>query len=542
MSAKEVIFGDSARRRLAAGVDLLANAVKTTLGPKGRAAVLERGDGRPALTRDGVTVAREIDLSDPLHNMGAQLVKQAAARTGDSAGDGTTTATLLTQAIVREGLKHVAAGYSPMELKRGIDHAVAAIVAELAVLARPVAGSREIAQVAALSANGDAVIGDIIARAFDRVGKDGVIAVEDGGSLHDELVISEGAQFERGYLSPYFISDAARQLAELERPLILLADIKITNVRDLLPLLELVARTARPLLIVAQDVEGDALAGLVVNHARGLLKSVAVKAPGFGERRRERLDDLATLTGGRVVSDDSGLALAQVSLADLGQARRVEVGREHTIIIDGGGPAERIAARAGQIKAQIEATSPGYDRDKLQQRLAGLAGGVAVIRAGAATEAELEEKKARLEDALHATRAAIAEGVVVGGGVALLRARQASIPLHGTNASQDAGIAIVLRAVEEPLRQIVINGGGSPAVVLDRVLQGTGNFGHNAADESYGDLAELGILDPARVTRAALQNAASVAGLLLTIGSVVYAIPLPPADHDDHHHGHEEAA
>ncbi|MFS2007207.1 chaperonin GroEL [Duganella sp. CT11-25] len=541
MTAKEVIFGDSARRRLAAGVDLLANAVKTTLGPKGRSVVLDRGYASPALTRDGVTVAREIDFADPLRNMGAQLAKQAAARTGDAAGDGTTTATLLTQAIVREGMKHVASGFSPMELKRGIDQAVAAIVAELAVLARPVASSQEIAQVASISANGDAAIGDIIARAFERVGKDGVITVEDGPSLQDDLVVSEGLQFERGYLSPYFISDAARQVAELERPLILLADIKIANIRELLPLLELVAKAARPLLIVAQDVEGDALAGLVVNHTRGLLKSVAVKAPGFGERRRESLEDLAALTGARVLSDDSGLTLAQVSLGDLGQARRVEAGREHTIVIDGGGTPRQIATRSEQIKAQIDATSAGYDRDKLQARLAGLAGGVAVIRAGAATESALTEKKARLEDALHATRAAIAEGVVTGGGVALLRARQAIGQLRGANADQDAGIAIVLRAVEEPLRQIVVNGGGAPSVVVERVLQGTGGFGHNAADGSYGDLVELGVLDPAKVTRTALQNAASVAGLLLTIDSAVYAIPLPPDAHDDHHH-HEEAA
>jgi chaperonin GroEL len=541
MTAKEVIFGDSARRRLASGVDLLANAVKTTLGPKGRSVALERGHAVPALTKDGVTVAREIDFVDPLWNMGAQLAKQATARTGDAAGDGTTTATLLTQAIVREGLKHVAAGFSPIELKRGIDRAVAAIIAELAVLAHPVVSNQEIAQVASISANGDTAIGAIIARAFERVGKDGVITVEDGPSLQDDLVISEGLQFERGYLSPYFITDASRQMAELERPLILLADIKITNVRELLPLLELVAKTARPLLIVAQDVEGEALAGLVVNHARGLLKSAAVKAPGFGERRRDSLEDLAALTGARVLSDDSGLTLAQVTLDDLGEARRVEVGKEHTIVIDGGGTARQIAARAARIKAQISAAPAGYDRDKLQARLAGLAGGVAVIRVGAATEAELDEKKARLEDALHATRAAIAEGVVAGGGVALLRARQALGELSGANADQDSGIAIVLRAVEEPLRQIVVNGGGLPSVVLERVLQGKGNFGHNAADGSYGDLVELGILDPAKVTRAALQNAASVAGLILTIDSAIYAIPLPPAEHDDHHH-HEEAA
>jgi chaperonin GroEL len=540
MAAKEVIFGDSARRRLASGVDIVANAVRLTLGPKGRNVVLERGHASPVLTKDGVTVAREIDFEDPLQNIGAQLIREVAARTGNDAGDGTTTATVLAQSIVREGLKYVGAGFSPMELKRGIDKAVTAIVAELAASARPVSGNREIAQVATVSANADAAIGGIIARAFERVGNDGVITVEDGPSLEDDLVIAEGLQFKRGYLSPYFISDAERQVAELERPLILLADAKIANVRELLPLLELVAKAARPLLIVAEDVEGDALAGLVVNHSRGLLKSVAVKAPGFGERRRDSLEDLAALTGARVVSADSGLTLAQVTLADLGEARRVEVGKEHTNVIDGGGTAESIQVRAGQIKAQIDATPAGYDRDKLQERLAGLAGGVAVIRLGAATEAALSEKKARLEDALHATRAALAEGIVPGGGVALLRARQSLGELRGASADQDAGIAIVLRAVEEPLRQIVVNSGGLPAVVLARLLQGSGNFGYNAADGSYGDLLELGVLDPAKVTRVALQNAASVAGLLLSTEAGIYSIPMPPSA-DDHHH-HEEAA
>ena len=540
MAAKEVIFGDSARRRLASGVDIVANAVRLTLGPKGRNVVLERGHASPVLTKDGVTVARGIDFEDPLQNIGAQLIREVAARTGNDAGDGTTTATVLAQSIVREGLKYVSAGFSPTELKRGIDKAVAAIVAELAASARPVSGNREIAQVATVSANADAVIGGIIARAFERVGNDGVITVEDGPSLEDDLVIAEGLQFKRGYLSPYFISDAERQVAELERPLILLADAKIANVRELLPLLELVAKAARPLLIVAEDVEGEALAGLVVNHSRGLLKSVAVKAPGFGERRRDSLEDLAALTGARVVSADSGLMLSQVTLADLGEARRVEVGKEHTIVIDGGGTAESIQVRASRIKAQIDATLAGYDRDKLQERLAGLAGGVAVIRLGAATEAALSEKKARLEDALHATRAALAEGIVPGGGVALLRARQSLGELRGANADQDAGIAIVLRAVEEPLRQIVVNSGGLPAVVLVRLLQGSGNFGYNAADGSYGDLLELGVLDPAKVTRVALQNAASVAGLLLSTEAGIYSIPLPPSA-DDHHH-HEETA
>jgi chaperonin GroEL len=540
MAAKEVIFGDSARRRLASGVDIVANAVRLTLGPKGRDVALERGHASPVLTKDGVTVAREIDLEDPLQNIGAQLIREVAARTGNDAGDGTTTATVLAQSIVREGLKYVSAGFSPIELKRGIDKAVTAIVAELAASARPVSGNREIAQVATVSANADAVIGGIIAKAFERVGNDGVITVEDGPSLEDDLVIAEGLQFKRGYLSPYFISDAERQVAELERPLILLANVKIANVRELLPLLELVVKAVRPLLIVAEDVEGEALAGLVVNHSRGLLKCVAVKAPGFGERRRDSLEDLAALTGARVVSADSGLTLAQVTLADLGEARRVEVGKEHTIVIDGGGTAESIQVRASRIKAQIDTTPAGYDRNKLQERLAGLAGGVAVIRLGAATEAALSEKKARLEDALHATRAALAEGIVPGGGVALLRARQSLGELCGANADQDAGIAIVLRAVEEPLRQIVSNGGGQPAVVLARLLQGSGNFGYNAADDSYGDLLELGVLDPAKVTRVALQNAASVAGLLLSTEAGIYSIPLPPSV-DDHHH-HEEAA
>ena len=541
MTAKGIVFGDGARRRLASGVDVLANAVRLTLGPKGRNVVLERGHVTPAMTKDGVTVAREIDFADPLQNMGAQLIKEVAARTGSDAGDGTTTATVLAQAIVREGLKYVTAGFGPIGLKRGIDKAVAAVVAELTAAARPVATNQAIAQVATVSANADAVIGGLIARAFDRVGRDGVITVEDGPSLQDDLTVAEGLQFKRGYLSPYFISDAERQVAELERPLILLADQKIANVRELLPLLELVAATSRPLLIVAEDVEGEALAGLVVNHARRLLKSVAVKAPGFGERRRESLEDLAALTGARVLSGDSGLTLHAVTLADLGTARRVEVGKEHTIVIDGGGPAAGIAARSSQIKAQIADTYAGYDRDKLHERLAGLSGGVAVIRLGAATEAELSEKKARLEDALHATRAAIAEGVVPGGGVALLRARQAALLLRGDSADEDAGIAIVLRALEEPLRQIVANAGGQPAAVLARVLDGSGDFGYDAANGSYGHLFELGVLDPAKVTKAALQNAASIAGLLLTTDAGIYTIPLPPQAHDDHHHLEEAA-
>jgi chaperonin GroEL len=542
MAVKEIIFGNGARKRLAAGADVLANAVKVTLGPKGNNVMLERSHSAPTLVKDGATVAREIDLADPLRNMGAQLLKEAASRTGEDAGDGTTTAIVLAQAIVREGLKYVSAGFSPIELKRGIDHAVAVVVEELALLAQPVATNREIAQVATVSANGDASIGDIIARAFEQAGNDGVITVEDGPSLQDDLMLSEGLQFKRGYLSPYFINDAERQLARLERPLILLSDQKISNVRELLRVLELAAQAARPLLIVAADVEGEALAGLVVNHARGLLKSVAVKAPGFGERRRESLEDLAALTGARVLSEDVGLTLANLTLADLGQARLVEAGKEHTLVIEGAGLAEEISARSAQIKTEIARASSPYDRDKLKERLAGLAGGVAIIRLGASTELELAEKKARLEDALHATRAAIDEGVVPGGGVALLRARQALArrpngPL--VTAGQDAGVAIVLRALEEPLRQIVINGGGQPEAVLNRVLEGTGNFGYNAADERYGDLANLGVLDPVKVTRSALQNAASVAGLLLLTDAGIYAVPLPPPAHD-HHHDHDQ--
>ena len=536
MDAKDVVFGHEARVRLAFGVKLLANAVKVTLGPRGRHAILERGLAAPVLTKDGVTVAREITLADPLQNMGVQLATEASARTGESVGDGTTTAAVLTQAILREGLKHAASGFSPIELKRGIDLATTAIVKQLAVLARELASSGEIAQVATVSANGDSGIGALIARAFDKVGKDGVITVEDGPTLQDELVMTEGLRFGRGYLSPHFVSDSERGVAELERPLILLVDQKIDNLRELLPVLELAVKAARPLLVVAEDVRGDALAGLVLNHARGALKAVAVKAPGYGDRRRAGLEDLAALTGARLVSSDSGLTLAALDLGDLGGARRVEVGKEHSIIIDGAGTRERIDARASQVKAEIDAASAGYDRDKLQERLAGLAGGVAVIRLGAATEVELSEKKARLEDALHATRAAVAEGVVVGGGMALLRARQALPALRGANADQDAGIAILLRAVEEPLRQIAINAGDAPSVVLARVLEGTGDFGYNAADGSYGDLATPGVLDPAKVTRIALQNAASIAGLLLTTDAGVYAIPKPRDPHDDHHH------
>jgi len=540
MSAKEVVFGGSARRRLAEGVDLLVNAVKVTLGPKGRYAVLERGLGAPDITKDGVSIAQAIEAKDQLHNIGAQLVKEAASRTSDVAGDGSTTAAVMAQAIVREGLKYVASGFNPIGIKRGIDRATAAVVDEMNALARPIVTSQEIAHVGAISANLDKDVGALVADAFDKAGRDGVITVEDGPSLHNELTVAEGLRFDRGYLSSYFINDQERLLVELEQPLLLLADRKITNARELLPALEVVAKTGRPLVIVAEEVEGEALAALVVNNLRGLLKSVAVKAPGFGERRRASLEDLAVLTGARVLADDTGLTLDTLALGDLGQARRVEVGKEYTLIIAGDGDARQIAARVSQIKGQIAVTDNDYDRDKLRERAARLSGGVAIIRIGGATEVEVKEKKARVQDALHATRAALEEGVVPGGGIALLRARQAVNGLKGDNADQDAGIAILLRALEEPLRQIVSNAGAVAAVVLARVLEGNGNFGYNAADGSYGDLMELGVLDPVKVPRTALRSAASIAGLLLTTEVGVYALPLAPAAHDDHHDPEQE--
>ena len=521
MAAKQVLFGDDARSKVVQGVNILANAVKVTLGPKGRNVVLERSFGAPTVTKDGVSVAKEIELKDRFENIGAQLVKEVASRTSDNAGDGTTTATVLAQAIVREGFKFVAAGFNPADLKRGIDKAVVAIVEELKKIARPTTTSKEIAQVGSISANSDADIGQIIADAIDKVGKEGVITVEDGKSLNNELEVVEGLQFDRGYLSPYFINNADKQVAELDNPYILLSDKKISNIRDLLPVLEQVAKAGRPLLIIAEDVEGEALATLVVNTLRGILKVVAVKAPGFGDRRKAILEDIAILTGGQVIAEEVGLTLEKATLAELGQAKRVEVQKETTTLIDGAGSVDTIKSRVTQIDAQIVAATSDYDREKLQERKAKLAGGVAVIKVGAAPEVELKEKKARVEDALHATRAAVEEGIVPGGGVALLRARAAIKDLKGENHEQDAGIKIVLRAVEEPLRQIVANAGDEASVVVAKVLEGKGNFGYNAANGEYGDLVEQGVLDPAKVTRSALQNAASVAALILTTDALV---------------------
>lgn len=525
MAAKDVVFGADARHRLVEGVNILANAVKVTLGPKGRNVVLERSFGAPTVTKDGVSVAKEIELKDKLQNMGAQMVKEVASKTSDNAGDGTTTATVLAQAIVREGMKYVAAGMNPMDLKRGIDKAVTALVEQLKKASKPTTTSKEIAQVGAISANSDESIGKIIADAMDKVGKEGVITVEDGKSLNNELDVVEGMQFDRGYLSPYFINNPEKQVALLDSPYVLLHDKKISNIRDLLPTLEQVAKAGKPLLIIAEEVEGEALATLVVNTIRGILKVVAVKAPGFGDRRKAMLEDIAILTGGKVISDEVGLTLEKVQLTDLGQAKRIEVGKENTTIIDGAGKAADIEARVKQVRVQIEEATSDYDREKLQERVAKLAGGVAVIKVGAATEVEMKEKKARVEDALHATRAAVEEGIVAGGGVALLRARAAVGSLKGDNHEQDAGIKLILRAVEEPMRIIVANAGDEPSVVVNKVLEGKGNFGYNAQNATYGDMIEMGILDPTKVTRTALQNAASVAGLMLTTEAMVAEAP-----------------
>lgn len=521
MAAKEVKFGDVARERMVAGINILANAVKVTLGPKGRNVVLERSFGAPTVTKDGVSVAKEIELKDKFENMGAQMVKEVASKTSDIAGDGTTTATVLAQSIVREGMKYVAAGMNPMDLKRGIDKAVIATVEELKKISRPCSTNKEIAQVGSISANSDADIGEIIARAMDKVGKEGVITVEDGKSLANELDVVEGMQFDRGYLSPYFINNPDKQVAILDNPFVLLFDKKISNIRDLLPVLEQVAKAGRPLLIVAEDVDGEALATLVVNNIRGILKTCAVKAPGFGDRRKAMLEDIAILTGGQVIAEEVGLTLEKATLEELGQAKRIEIGKENTILIDGAGDHARIEARVKQIRVQIEEATSDYDREKLQERVAKLAGGVAVIKVGAATEVEMKEKKARVEDALHATRAAVEEGIVPGGGVALLRARAALGTLKGDNHDQDAGIKIVLRAMEQPLREIVANAGDEPSVVVNKVNEGQGNYGYNAATGEYGDMVEMGVLDPTKVTRTALQNAASVAGLMLTTDCMV---------------------
>ena len=525
MAAKEVQFGTEVRQKMVNGVNMLANAVKVTLGPKGRNVVLDRSFGGPHITKDGVTVAKEIELKDKFENMGAQMVKEVASKTNDVAGDGTTTATVLAQAIVAEGMKYVTAGMNPTDLKRGIDKAVAALVDELKNIAKPCDTSKEIAQVGSISANSDEQVGAIIAEAMEKVGKEGVITVEDGKSLENELDVVEGMQFDRGYLSPYFINDAEKQIAALDNPFVLLFDKKISNIRDLLPVLEQVAKASRPLLIIAEDVEGEALATLVVNNIRGILKTVAVKAPGFGDRRKAMLQDIAILTGGVVISEEVGLSLEKATLDDLGQAKRIEIGKENTTIIDGFGDAAQIEARVAEIRQQIETATSEYDKEKLQERVAKLAGGVAVIKVGAATEVEMKEKKDRVEDALHATRAAVEEGVVAGGGVALLRARAALENLHTGNADQDAGVQIVLRAVESPLRQIVANAGGEPSVVVNKVLEGKGNYGYNAGSGEYGDMIEMGVLDPAKVTRSALQHAASIAGLMLTTDCMIAEIP-----------------
>jgi chaperonin GroEL len=525
MSAKEVKFGDDARSRMVKGINILANAVKVTLGPKGRNVVLDKAFGAPTMTKDGVSVAKEIELEDKFENMGAQMVKEVSSQTSDVAGDGTTTATVLAQAIVREGMKAVAAGMNPMDLKRGIDKAVAGAVEHLQSLSTTCEDTKAIAQVGSISANSDTSIGDIIAEAMEKVGKEGVITVEEGSGLSNELDVVEGMQFDRGYLSPYFVNKQENMSADLEAPFILLYDKKISNIRELLPVLEGVAKAGRPLLIIAEDVEGEALATLVVNNIRGIVKVAAVKAPGFGDRRKAMLQDIAILTGGQVISEEVGMSLEKATMDDLGSAKHVIISKENTTIIDGAGAAEEIKARVEQIRSQIEESSSDYDREKLQERVAKLAGGVAVIKVGAATEVEMKEKKARVEDALHATRAAVEEGIVPGGGVALVRAIAAIADLKGDNHDQDVGISIARRAMEEPLRQICANAGDEPSVVLNNVSQNKGNYGYNAANGEYGDMVEMGILDPTKVTRSALQNAASVAGLIITTEAMVAEVP-----------------
>ena len=533
--AKEVRFADEARQRMLKGVNVLANAVKVTLGPKGRNVVVEKSFGAPTVTKDGVSVAKEIELEEKFENMGVQMVKEVASQTSDAAGDGTTTATVLAQAVLREGLKAVAAGFNPMDLKRGVDKASIAVVGELQALSQPCEDDRSIAQVGTISANADHEIGNNIAEAMDKVGKEGVITVEEGSALENDLDVVEGMQFDRGYLSPYFINDQQTQAAELENPFILIHDKKVSNIRDLLPLLESVAKSSRPLLIIAEDVEGEALATLVVNNIRGIVKVAAVKAPGFGDRRKAMLQDIAILTGGQVISEEVGLSLEKASLGDLGEAKKIQVSKENTTIIDGAGGAAEIKGRVDQINMEIEESTSDYDREKLQERVAKLAGGVAVIKVGAATEIEMKEKKARVEDALHATRAAVEEGVVPGGGVALIRAQPALDDLEGDNEDQNVGINILRKAIEEPLRQIVANAGADASVVLNAVAAGEGNYGFNAATDEYGDLVEMGIIDPTKVTRLALQNASSVAGLLLTTEAMVAELPKddpPPAAPD----------
>jgi chaperonin GroEL len=528
MAAKDVYFGNDSRSKMVEGVNILANAVKVTLGPKGRNVVIERSFGGPAVTKDGVTVAKEIELKDKLQNMGAQMVKEVASKTADNAGDGTTTATVLAQAIVKEGMKYVTSGHNPMDLKRGIDKATHAAVEQLSKLSKPCETSAEIAQVGTISANADAEIGKMIADAMERVGKEGVITVEDGKSLQNELDVVEGMQFDRGYLSPYFINNQDKQTVELDQPFILLFDKKITNIRDMIPVLEAVSKAQKPLLIIAEDVEGEALATLVVNSMRGFVKTCAIKAPGFGDRRKAMLEDLAILTGGQVVAEELGLTLDKITIEHLGMAGRVEISKENTIIIDGAGDAKAIEARVKAIRTQAEEATSDYDKEKLNERVAKLAGGVAVLRIGAATEVEMKEKKDRIDDALHATKAAVQEGIVPGGGVALIRAKQAIIGLKGDNADQQAGINIVLRAMEEPLRCIVNNAGESADVVLNAVENGTGNYGYNAATEQYCNMMTAGVIDPAKVVKTALVNAASVAGLLLTTDCAIFDLPKDP--------------
>jgi chaperonin GroEL len=525
MAAKDVRFGDGVRNRMLSGVNILANAVKITLGPKGRNVVLERSFGAPTITKDGVSVAKEIELKDKFENMGAQMVKEVASKTSDIAGDGTTTATVLAQSIIVEGMKYVAAGMNPMDLKRGIDKAVLAVVEELKKISKPCTTSKEISQVGAISANADESIGKTIADAMDKVGKEGVITVEDGKGLENELELVEGMQFDRGYISPYFINNPDKQVAILEDAYILLHDKKISNIRDLLPLLEQVAKAGKPLLIIAEDVDGEALATLVVNNIRGILKTTAVKAPGFGDRRKAMLEDIAILTGGTVIAEELGLKLENATLKDLGRAKKIEVAKEDTTLIDGAGEKSAIEARVKNIRVQIDEATSDYDKEKLQERVAKLAGGVAVIKVGAATEVEMKEKKARVEDALHATRAAVEEGIVAGGGVAYLRARANVKNLKGDNSDQEAGIKIVMRALEEPMRQIVANTGEEPSVVVNKVAEGKGNYGFNAQTGEYGDLVQMGVVDPTKVARFALQNASSVASLMLTTEAMIAELP-----------------
>ena len=524
MAAKEVRFSDDARQQMFAGVNILANAVKVTLGPKGRNVVLDKSFGAPTVTKDGVSVAKEIELDNNFENMGAQMLKEVASQTSDVAGDGTTTATVLAQAVLREGLKSVAAGMNPMDLKRGIDKATIAIVEQLEKLSKPCEDDKAIAQVGSISANSDTEIGEVISEAMQKVGKEGVITVEEGSGLANELDVVEGMQFDRGYLSPYFINNQQSQSVELEEPFVLLHDKKVSNIRDLLPVLEAVAKSGRPLLIIAEDVEGEALATLVVNNIRGIVKVAAVKAPGFGDRRKAMLQDIAVLTGANVISEEVGLSLEKATLDDLGEAKKIQITKENTTVIDGAGRPEDIKGRVDQVSAEIEDSSSDYDKEKLQERVAKLSGGVAVIKVGAATEVEMKEKKARVEDALHATRAAVEEGVVAGGGVAFIRA-VAAMKVKGDNDDQAVGVKILGRAVEEPLRQIVQNAGGDPSVVLNEVAEGKGNYGYNAATSEYGDMIEMGILDPTKVVRYALQNAASVSGLLLTTEAMVAEAP-----------------